>query len=159
MEVIIRPVKLSDSEDIANYLFTQAKEEDIKKNLQDDIQKMDQGKLLRIVAEIDGKVIGQCDFRRPSSATKQHIIDITGLVVNSQYQGKRVSSKLMEYGFNWAKERGITIATIFVRKGTKAEDIYLHQGFAIYGELKDGIKETWGEEKIYDEIFLAKRLV
>lgn len=158
MKITIRPVKLSDSTDIHKYLFIQALENDIKKNLQEDLQKMDQGKLLRVVAEADGKVIGQCDFRQASSAIHQHIVDVTGLVVNPNFQGHGISSQLMEYGFNWAKELGMTIVTISVRKGTKAEDIYIHQGFKVYGELKDGIKETWGDGKVYDEIFLAKKL-
>ncbi len=158
MEIIIRPIRISDSADIHKYLFIQAQEDAIKKNIEADLEKMDQGKLLRIVAEADGKVIGQCDFRRASSATKQHLVDVTGLVVNSKYQGQGISSQLLGYGFSWAKQHGMTIATISVRKGTKAEDVYLHQGFTVYGELKDGIKETWGDGKIYDEIFLAKKL-
>ena len=50
------------------------------------------------------------------------------------------------------------IATLSVRKGTKAEEVYRHWGFEIYGELKGGIVEPWGDGKTYDELFMYKDL-
>jgi len=49
-------------------------------------------------------------------------------------------------------------ATLSVRKGTKAEEVYRHWGFEIYGELKGGIVEPWGDGKTYDELFMYKDL-
>ncbi len=158
MEVVIRPVKPEDYKEIKKYLFVQSEEKEIKKSLTTDIEEMGRNKLLRIVAETDNKVIGQCDFRRLISPIKQHIIEITGLVVNENYQGRGISSMLITYGLNWAKEQGIEIATISVRKGTKAEAVYLHMGFKVYGKLQDGIKEPWGDKLSFDEIFLFKNI-
>ncbi|HSV94413.1 MAG TPA: GNAT family N-acetyltransferase [Spirochaetia bacterium] len=158
MELVIRPVELSDSVDIGKYLFTKSDEIEIREGLKIDIEKAKRGELLRIVACIDGKVIGQCDFRKPPSPLKQHIVEVTGLVVNENFQGQRISSGLLDYGANWARKNNIEIMTTSVRKGTKAENIYLHKGFNFYGELKNGIIDPWKENKIYDEAFLFKKL-
>ncbi len=158
MKTIVRLVRLRDWKDIKQYLYNQSSEEKIKKNLVDDIKRIKLQKILRIVVEADGKVVGSCRFRKLSSPIKQHIVEINGMVVNENFQGQGLSSKMMEYGFLWAKKQKMEIAVLSVREGTKAEKIYKHMGFKVYGKLNGGIREPWENKKTYNEIFLYKMI-
>ncbi len=157
-DLIIRPIRETDAEDIAQNLFSTATVEETREGIKKDLPRIAEGKYMRAVAETEGKVIGQVAFKILGSPVKQHIVDIEGVVVAEEYQGKGVFRRLMDYGINWATKKGVEIAIISVRKGVHAEDVYRHIGFTQYGELKNGIKEPWGDKKTFDEVFLYKNL-
>lgn len=158
MKVDIRPIETTDDNDIQEFLFPNSNVVEIRNNIDADIQKMNLDEIQRTVAVTEGKVIGQCDFRKSSSPIKQHIVEVTGLVVNEKYQNKGIATKLIEAGIKWSKKNKLEIIVLSVRKGTVAETFYFKQGFTIYGELENGIKEPWGEKRNFDEVFLYKRI-
>lgn len=159
MNIVIRPIKIGDYKDISNFLFPRSGIEDVKRQVASDLKLMKEEKLMRCVAEIDGKVVGQAAFQKFDSPIRTHLVEIVAMVVNTEYQGKGISSKLMEFGLRWAKQYGAEKALLSVRKGDKAEKIYAHQGFRAYGELKEGIKESWGNKIVYyDEVLMYKYL-
>lgn len=154
----IRPVAETDAEGISENLFSTATVEQVKECIKTDLIKMADGNYIRAVAETESKVVGQVSFKILTSPVKQHIVEIEGVVVAEEYQGKGVFRRLMDYGINWATKKGVEIAIISVRKGVHAEDVYRHIGFTQYGELKNGIKEPWGDKKPFEEVFLYKNL-
>ncbi len=155
-DLLIRPIEGTDAEDIAQNLYSTATVEETREGIKKDLPRIAEGNYMRAVAVMTNKVIGQVSFKILSSPVKRHIVDIEGVVVAEEYQGKGVFRKLMDYGINWATGKGAEMAIISVRKGTHAEDVYRHVGFIQYGELKDGIKEPWGDKKTFDEVFLYK---
>lgn len=155
----IRSVTENDAEDIARNLFSTATVEEVREYIKKDLVKIADGNYIRAVAVTEGKVVGQVSYKILSSPVKQHIVDIEGVVVAEDYQGKGIFRRLVDYGMDWATKKGVEIAVISVRKGVHAEDVYRHIGFTQYGELKNGIKEPWGDKKTFDEVFLYKRLV
>ena len=158
MDVKIRPIKVTDAKNIAKYLFTKSDEKSIGELIEENIKKIEDGLMMRFVAETDNVVVGQAQVNINPSPVKQHIAEIFGMVVANDYQGKGVSSKLMNSCIKWAKENNCEKITLGVRCGTKAELVYMHIGFNVIGELKDGIKEPWGDKKVYDEVFMYRNI-
>jgi len=146
MDVKIRPIEITDAKDIAKYLFVIANEKSIREDIKADLKKMEEGLKIRYVAEVGGKVVGNSQVNINPSPVKHHIAEISGMVVNSDYQGQCISSKLMSQCIEWAKRKGCEKATLGVREGIKAEKVYKHMGFIEYGKLKEGIKEPWGNK-------------
>lgn len=159
MNVKIRPIKITDSKDIAKYLFNKVDEKSVMEQVEKDIKRVEKGSIMRCVAEVDNKVVGQSQMNINPSPIKQHIAEVFGVVVAEDYQGKGISSQLMDYCIEWARKKGCEKITLGVRKGTKAEKVYRHMGFIEYGELKESIKEPWGDKKIYDEVFMFKNIL
>ena len=158
MECMIRPTVLNDAEQIFKNLFVKSDLGSVSEQLVKDVEKMKMGEFIRCVAVCNGRIVGQVEFTIPESPIKKHLVEMSGMVVMGEYQGKQISSRLWEFGAEWAKSKGVRIATLSVRKGTKAEEVYRHWGFEIYGELKGGIVEPWGDGKTYDELFMYKDL-
>lgn len=158
MDVNIRSIKITDSKDIAKYLFNKVDEKSVMEQIEKDVKRMEERSIMRCVAEIDNKVVGQSQMNINPSPIKQHIAEIFGVVVAEDYQGKGISSELMGHCIEWARKKGCEKVTLGVRKGTKAEKVYRHRGFIEYGELKGGIKEPWGDKKVYDEVFMFKNI-
>lgn len=158
MDIEIRPIKVTDAKDISTYCFTTAKEDEIRLQIKKDLKRIQEGSLARFVASVEGKVVGHCEISLRLSPVQTHIAEIFGAVVNEKYQRKGIFSKLLDAVITWAKEIGCSLIVISVRKGTKAEEVYIHVGFKIYGELENGIVEPWGEKKSYTEIYLYKNI-
>jgi putative acetyltransferase len=101
MDLLIRPVRLSDSEDInemrrqegvrANTLAlateTVAFSEVFLRNMGSDDHVL--------VAELDGKVIGMVGIHLLKSARQRHIACL-GMMVRTEYQGRGIGKKLLE---------------------------------------------------------------
>ena len=158
MEINIRPARLGDYSGLKRHIFTQSKASDIKKEVSRNLRKMKTGEVVQLVAECDGKIIGTCFFSQYESSICRHRGKIKSFAVAEEFQGRGVGSMLMEHGTRWLKKKGIKMLLLSVRKGTKAEKIYRHMGFKVYGELKNGLKETWGRQESFDEIFFYKKI-
>ena len=158
MDIEIRPVKVTDAKDISTCCFVTANEEEIRKQIEKDLKKIQEGNLTRLVAVSEGSVIGHCEISKKTSPVQAHIAEIYGVVVNEKNQGKGIFSKLLNAGIGWSKEKGCSLLVISVRKGTKAEEVYKHAGFKVYGELENGIVEPWGDRKSYTEVYLYKNI-
>lgn len=158
METIVRPIKIKDWRDVAKYLFIKSSPKEVKEGITQDLKDMAVNKKLVCVVEVDIKVVGICSFSKPNSPIKQHLVEITGAVVNEKYRGKGYFSKMIKFGINWAEQNGAIMTVISVRKGTDAEKIYRHMGFIQYGELPEGIKEPWGNKETFDEIMFYRQI-
>lgn len=158
MEFTVRQVTLEDADQIFQNLFVKSDLDSVSELLTKDVEKMKLGEFLRCVAEHDGRVVGQSEFTIPEAPIKKHVVEISGMVVMGNHQGEGVSSELFRYGIKWAQSTGVKIALLSVRRGMKAEEVYKHWGFEVYGELRGGIIEPWEGGKTYDEILMYKNL-
>lgn len=158
MESIIRLVTSKDADQIYQNLFVKSDIDSVSKQVVKDVEKMKSGEFIRCVAVCDEEVVGQAEFAIPESPIKKHIVEISGMVIMGDYQGKGISSKLLNFGLDWAKCKKTKTVILSVRKGTKAEEVYKHWGFEVYGELKSGMVEPWEGGKTYDEMFMYKKL-
>ena len=106
MDIEIRPVKVTDAKDISTCCFVTANEEEIRKQIEKDLKKIQEGNLTRLVAVSEGSVIGHCEISKKTSPVQAHIAEIYGVVVNEKNQGKGIFSKLLNAGIGWSKETG-----------------------------------------------------
>lgn len=158
MECEVRIVTIGDASQIFRNLFIKGSLNSVTEGLSKDIEKMKPGEFLRCVAVCDGDVVGQAEFTIPGAPIKKHLVEISGMVVMGGFQGKGLSSKLLDFGLRWAKSKNVRIAILSARKGTKAEEVYKHWGFEVYGELAEGIVEPWEDAKTYDEVLMCKNI-
>ena len=80
-KIVIRPVKLSDYQDIHKNLFLESTEASIKEELEKELPYQVDGTYLRCIAEVDGNVFGQVCFYRLSTSGKTHIVKLSSAEV------------------------------------------------------------------------------
>ena len=158
METTVRLITFDDANQIFHNLLVKSDLDSVTEGLAKDIEKMKLGEFVKCVAVCDKNVVGQAEFKISETPIRKHLVKVSGMVVMESYQGIGTSSKLLEFGTEWAKSNNAKMAILSVRKGTKAEKIYKHWGFEVYGELRGGIVEPWEDGKAYDEVLMYKKL-
>jgi len=156
--VLIRPVKKEDAAQICANCYSANTLEQIEEQLDESLRGAAEGTLVQLVAEVDAQVVGTAILRRQEHSLKTHRAEVLGLVVNSDYQRRGIARRLVEECGNHALEMGIEILEIGCRGGEPAEEVYPCLGFIECGRLPRGLREPWGEEKIFDSVRFYKSL-
>jgi ribosomal protein S18 acetylase RimI-like enzyme len=98
-----------------------------------------QGKDLRFVAKVNGKLVAHIKLKQGKSI-HSHIIQTTSLIVDKKHRRKGIGIGLMQYTIS-KLPKTITIITLAVdSKNKKAINLYKKIGFEKYGLLKKGSK-------------------
>jgi GNAT superfamily N-acetyltransferase len=127
--------------------------EQIQSQIADNLQAFAEGKIVQLVAEVDGTVIGVVSLKRNSHPLAAHRAEVVGLVVNPKYQGQGIARRLVEECRNQGSSMSLEILEVSCRAGEPAEQVYHRLGFIEYGRLPRGIIESWGERKIFDTVY------
>ena len=152
----IERVTLQDATDLHRNYFSMSSLEAVTDELIADLAAMEAGQRVRLVARLNGIVVGNARLFREQHSLKQHIGLIHDVVVCGRFQGRGVARRLFEQFEAEAARLGLHILETSARAGTAAEQVYRKLGFQEYGRLPGGLREPWGAQHVYDHIFFWK---
>lgn len=168
-ECILRSPKLEDAEQLIEYLKVTASEtefmlkypEEVKISVEKEreILKwfMDSKSDLMIIAEVEGKVAGNCSFSPVGKKIKVKHRCSMGIALYEKYWGLGIGTALLELLFVKAVACGyeqMELEVVSQNKGAIA--LYEKMGFVEYGIRPHGLKMKDGT--YFDEILMVKQL-
>jgi len=141
----IRPASLDDAPrllEILNaigaevvYLLT----ENIGNDVEDErryILEYDGASAVLLVAEVDGKIVGQADVQ-PGRWPKESHVGIVGIAILDGYRGVGLGRALMDRALEWMRDRQFKKACLEVfATNERAIALYRHLGFEVEGVRK-----------------------
>ena len=153
--VTIRPVQREDAADLQANCFSRNTLEEVQQQIESLLDDFARGQALRLVAEVEGTVIGNADLIRELHRLKRHCAEWAGVVVCGPYQGRGIARALLTETLVQAASWGIELLTVGVRGGTPAEEVYRRLGFREYARLPGGLKEARDDKLlVFDEVML-----
>ena len=150
--VVVRPVQLQDAAQLQANCLSQNTFEEVEWQIRDNLQAATEGRRLHLVAEVDGRVIGNAVVIRDQHPLRAHRAGLFSLVVSTPYQGRGIARRLVEEGCARAAAMGIEILETACRGGEPAEAVYPRLGFIEYGRLPHGLREPGGTHRVFDEV-------
>jgi GNAT superfamily N-acetyltransferase len=151
--VLIRPIRPGDASQVWENCLSMNTLEEVRSLIETNLQAYQEGKSLQLAGEVDGRVVCIATLIRNAHPLCAHRAEVTGLVVHPDYQGRGIARRLVEECHAYALQMGIEILEISCRGGESAEKIYPRLGFTVYGRLPRGLKEPWGNQKVYDIVY------
>jgi ribosomal protein S18 acetylase RimI-like enzyme len=113
------------------------------------------------VAELNNKIIGflSLDLWSKIIDSFKHVCTI-GTFILPEWRGKKISYKLADFTFDFAKANKFDKIVIYVRKGNeRAIKFYQNLGFLIKGELERQVLiDNIYENEVFMEKFLQKKI-
>jgi RimJ/RimL family protein N-acetyltransferase len=108
-----------------------------KKWLEDQLKAIRKKNLVMIVAEVDGKIVGNCEIRRRAAYKRVRHIGTFGIMVRRKFRGKGIGERLMKTTMADAKKRmGVGLLTLSVLANNPiAPKLYKKMGFRECGRL------------------------
>ena len=124
---VIRPASVDDVEVLANVYLSSARHhaaldpdfyvvpdrDAVVKHLREALRAEDSTRAVRLVAELDGEVVGsaEVELRSPSAASmmRPQIAASVGLAVLEDRRGSGIGSRLIAAAEDWARERGASL--------------------------------------------------
>lgn len=140
--VIIRPVRREDAADLQANYFSHNTLQEVQQQTESLLDDFAHGYVLRLVAEVDGAVVGNADLIRETHRLKRHCAGWGGVVVCGQYQVRGIARALLQKTLTQAPSWGIELPAVGVRGGTPAEEVYHRLGFREYARLLGCLKEA-----------------
>lgn len=137
----IRRAGVGDAVDLQRNCFGMDSLDVTMEALEADLAAMVAGTHVRLVAELDGTVVGNATLIRDPHILKQHIGSVHDVVVCGLFQGRGIARRLFEQIDAEAVAMGLQMLEISVRAGTAAEQVYRKLGFREYGRLPGGVLE------------------
>lgn len=97
--------------------------------------------VLFIVAEVNGKIVGNLDLVRYGGTPKTAHVRYLDMAIRDGYRSLGIGSALMDYSVSWAKERGLEkiILEVF-SSNTPAINLYKKFGFEVEGVNHGAVK-------------------
>jgi len=157
-DIVIRLVKTSDVEDLQKNIYSRNSLDQVKEIIGKSLEKLKLGTAFHLVAEVDGVVVGNMIVELNQHSLEKHQGELFAVVVNPRYQKRGIARFLLNECKKLCLENGILILGASVREGTPVETVYRKLGFIQYGKLPQGLKETWDDERIFDQIFFYVNL-
>jgi len=134
---------------------TPVKPEDTKKWISKTLDSLKEKKLVIVSAEVDGRLVGNCDITKEELEVKKHTGHL-GVYVIAGYRNMGIGTELIKIAMEEAKKIGIEVVTLdVVAENKTARDIYKKCGFKIVGEIEKGYKRKSGYQ---DMIVMMKHL-
>ena len=156
--IVIRPLEHTDAVQLRQNCFPINTLEEIQSQIATSLQAFAEGKVVPLVAEADGKVVGSITLQRHLHRLRMHRAEVGGLVVHSPYQGQGIARRLLDECRRWAQSMGIQILELSCRGGEPAEQVYRNLGFQEYGRLPRGLIEPTPEHNIFDEVYFYQMI-
>jgi RimJ/RimL family protein N-acetyltransferase len=166
-EIVLRYPKMGDVEALLKFINRLVAEPNIgiaktKKStrkgevnwLNGNINAMKEGKLRMVVAEADGKIIGEAEIR-VGQDTSAHVANF-GIAIAKEYRNIGLGTEVMKTIFEEAKKIGMKIIILKVFSfNSHAIKTYESIGFKPFGVLPKGIYKY---KKYADEIYMYKNI-
>ncbi len=166
-EVKVRYPKFSDWKDLMKLINSAVEEgafikadrkfnsKEEKKWLREVLKKIKEKKAVMLVAEVNGKVVGNCSINK-GKYSKSHVGTL-GILIKKEFRGLGIGKRLMQLAIEEARKKlkiEIVVLTLFsVNK--IAHHLYRKLGFKEFGVLRKGLKR---KGKYFDEIYMVKYL-
>jgi len=100
------------------------------------LRSIDPRKVLYLVAEVGGRVVGSADFARGRFSKDAHTVHL-GIAIRKEYRGLGIGKAMMEAGIGWARSLGVRKLTLAVFETNEAAiALYRQLGFAEEARLK-----------------------
>lgn len=96
MRLVIRPVRLSDAHQVREYCFSMNTLDEVRAQIQSNLEMASRGKIVQLVAEVDGTVTGIVSLVRQEHPLYAHRAEIAELVVHPDYQRRGIARQLVE---------------------------------------------------------------
>src|SRR5438309_81997 len=94
--IVIRPVEQKDAVQLRQNCFPMNTLEETQSLIATNLQAFAVGKVIMLVAETDGKVVGTVTLNRHLHRLRAHRAEIGGLVVHSPNEGQGIARQLIE---------------------------------------------------------------
>lgn len=98
---------------------------------------VDQGEIIHVIAQVDGKIVGTVQVALASKPNQPHRGDLMKLLVHRSARGLGLSRKLMDHMEAEAAKRGRTLLVLDTATGSEAEAIYPRFGWQRVGVIPD----------------------
>ena len=158
MDVLIRDATLDDAADLQAYCLPMNSVEQVRDGIRECLTAPPEAQRLYLVAEVDGHAVGQVVLIWNEHALRAHRVEVAGLVVARQYTRRGIARRLVEACRARGAARGIAMLEVAARGGEPAEEVYRRLGFIEWGHLPGGLREPWGEQRVYDEVRFYMRV-
>ena len=145
-----RPMKDDDVQDLQTYCFSNKTIDEIKEEINQDLDRIEKGEVFRIIADAGGHAIGQVRIER--ATVQSTVANVGDLYVSGPFRAFGVSAKLIESAVEMANEDGIETLEIEVMKSdTAIIEAYRNWGFEERPTITLQKKITAeGSKKVFD---------
>ena len=127
---VLRPVHLSDAADLQLHCLPEQPLADVQSYLQWCLAQTEKGRMVRLVAEVDGQVIGVGQL-----AIHRHDAEIGSLVVTPPWRRRGIGTALLKTLINAAQTQGVQTLELMANTDLPwLRDWYVRLGFAPTGE-------------------------
>ena len=156
-DIVIRKASSKDATSLHENLFQNRTLSKVRDFLLKDLEMMDKGDMIRLVAEVNGEVVGNIQiYFKFDHPLFHHRAEMHTVRVDEKYRRIGVASKLIESALMLSKQKSIEIITVWVDgNNLPATRLYHKAGFTEYGRLKNGIKRNG---QYADYVLLKKNL-
>ena len=156
-EINIRKMKLEDAKSLWENIFSANTPEEVRLRVQNSVEKMEAGDYIALVAAAEDQIVGTIIAEKSQYILHSHKCELSDVIVNPAFQKRGLGKRLCHEAFAHAKQMGADYVTTSCR-GDGSEHFYKAIGMEQCGRIPDGIREPWGEERVYDEFFFYKKL-
>ena len=146
LDVRFRPVEWRDADGLHRNLFTAKALAKIKQDLLSDIEKMEQGRMIRVIGECNGEPISNVQlYYSKDHPLFSHRAEMHTVHVAQGYRRSGIATAMLKHALGAAKRDQMEIVTVWVDgDNTPALNLYKKCGFSEFGRLDRGIKEPDG---------------
>ena len=157
-DIKFRFANKNDAESLQRNLFPHKSLERVTKDLQADLDKMEQGQMIRIIGDFNDESISNVQvYYTKNHPLFCHRAEMHTVHVNQDHRRIGIASAMIEYALGKAKTDQVEIVTVWVDgENTPAINLYQKSGFTEYGRLQRGIKKS---DRFCDYVLMQKSLL
>jgi ribosomal protein S18 acetylase RimI-like enzyme len=101
-----------------------------------------EGDCVLSVAEVDGRVVGNCviDRHAPSASSEGGHVGMLGILVDKEFRGKGVGSALLQHAIDAARGKFEIVRLSVFSVNQRAQELYQRFGFTHCGHMPHHVK-------------------
>jgi len=104
------------------------------------LQDIENGNLVKIVAEVDGRVVGWCDIRRVAPRTHNDHRGSLGICLRRGFRGRGIGKALVAAAIAKSRGKFESLELTVLTNNETAVRLYRQYGFRSYGRRPSAIK-------------------
>jgi len=104
------------------------------------LQDIENGNLVKIVAEVDGRVVGWCDVRRVAPRTHNDHRGTLGICLRRGFRGRGIGKALVAAAIAKSRGKFESLELTVLTNNETAVRLYRQYGFRSYGRRPSAIK-------------------